>query len=67
LLDVNDLDCEGLTLERSLFERTIIMGNILSDLQEVWDNQFPPKPLWAVDQVPDLTGKVKFSASELTN
>jgi len=43
------------------------MGNILSDLQEVWDNQFPPKPLWAVDQVPDLTGKVKFSASELTN
>jgi hypothetical protein len=43
------------------------MGNALSDLQEVWDNQFPPKPLWAVDQIPDLTGKVNLSPSGLTN
>lgn len=43
------------------------MGNTLSDLQEVWDNQFPPKALWAVDQVPDLTGKVNLLPTGLMN
>jgi len=43
------------------------MGNTLSDLHEIWDNQFPPKPHWAVDQIPDLTGKVNFFPSGLTH
>jgi len=34
------------------------MGNIISDFMEIWDNQFPPKPQWTTDQIPDLTGKV---------
>ena len=37
------------------------MGNVLSDLQEIWTNQVPPRPHWTVDQMPDLTGKVLSS------
>jgi hypothetical protein len=68
LLNVNNLHLRVSKFGNvEFFERTNVMGNALSDLQEVWDNQFPPKPLWAVDQIPDLTGKVNLSPSGLTN
>ena len=35
----------------------------LSDIMDVWDNQFPPKPQWTTDQIPDLTDKVKFPST----
>ena len=34
------------------------MGQILTHLRMLYDQSFPPKPTWGVNDIPDLTGKV---------
>ncbi|EJU01295.1 NADP-binding protein [Dacryopinax primogenitus] len=34
------------------------MGNYLSAIDDEWQQAWPPKPTWSVDDIPDLGGKV---------